>query len=334
MVQRRLRVLQIGRWVLVRFGFVRLRIVRLRVEEQQFGQLARESSRRVTAVLLDGQALATETLTQVAERVRRCTEAGVSPCLAVVLVGDDPASKVYVGAKGKRAAQVGITTRDFRPSAAEATTASLLGLVAELNADPSVHGILIQLPLPAHVDAAAILAAVEPAKDVDGFHPFNLGLLVAGAPRFVACTPQGCMLLLERSGMDLAGAHAVVVGRSTIVGKPMAHLLLGAHATVTMAHSRTRDLAAEVGRADVVVAAVGRTELIRGEWIKPGAVVIDVGINRGADGKLRGDVEFAAAQARARAITPVPGGVGPMTIACLMQNVVLAAERRVDLAPS
>jgi len=288
----------------------------------------------VTALLLDGKALAAEYSTEVADRVRVCIEAGVTPCLAVVLVGDDPASKVYVGSKGKRAAQVGIATRDFRPSAAEATTASLLALVAELNADPSVHGILIQLPLPPHVDAAAVLAAVDPDKDVDGFHPYNLGLLVAGEPRFVACTPQGCMLLLERAGIALAGAHAVVVGRSTIVGKPMAHLLLGAHATVTMAHSRTRDLAAEVARADVVVAAVGRSELIRGEWIKPGAVVIDVGINRGADGKLRGDVEFEAARARARAITPVPGGVGPMTIVCLMRNVVLAAERRLGAAPS
>lgn len=281
----------------------------------------------MTAHILDGQALSAAVLSTVARRVEACAARGCTPCLAVVLVGEDPASAVYVRAKGKRAADAGILTRDFRPSADSTTTDSLLTLVAELNSDPAVHGILIQLPLPPHVDAERVLGAVDPRKDVDGFHPENLGRLVLGDPRFVACTPQGCMLLIEETGVDLSGLHAVVVGRSTIVGKPMAHLLLGAHATVTIAHSRTRDLAEEVGRADVVVAAVGRPSLVRGAWIKPGAIVVDVGINRRADGTLCGDVEFETAKARAGWITPVPKGVGPMTIACLMRNVVLAAER-------
>lgn len=284
----------------------------------------------MTARLLDGKALADATLGSLAERVAVCRQAGVVPCLAVMLVGDDPASAVYVKAKGKRAADVGIQTRDLRPAATEATTEKMLAWVAELNADPGVHGILIQLPLPPHVDAERVLSAVDPAKDVDGFHPWNLGLLMTGAPRFVACTPQGCMRLLQQTGLPLAGAHAVVVGRSTIVGKPMAQLLLAENATVTIAHSRTRDLAREVERADVVIAAAGRKHLIRGAWIKPGAAVIDVGINRGDDGKLYGDVEFEAALPRAGWITPVPGGVGPMTIACLMSNVVQAAERVVE----
>lgn len=284
----------------------------------------------MSARRLDGKARAARLLAEVEQRVRACTERGVRPCLAVVLVGDDPASQVYVRSKEKRAAEIGIEARDHRLPATT-TTDELLALVAALNADRGVDGILVQLPLPPQCDAQRILLAVDPAKDVDGFHPDNLGRLMLGQPRFVACTPQGCMLLLADAGLALAGARALVIGRSTIVGKPMAQLLVHADATVTVTHSRTRDLAAEVAQADVVVAAIGRPEFVRGAWIKPGAVVIDVGMNRLADGRLVGDVEFAAAEARASAITPVPGGVGPMTIACLLNNVVLAAERRAGL---
>jgi len=285
----------------------------------------------MSARRLDGKARAARLLGEVERRVGACLERGVRPCLAVVLVGDDPASHVYVRSKERRAAEVGIEARDHRLPVTT-TTDELLALVAALNADRSVDGILVQLPLPSQCDTQRILLAVDPAKDVDGFHPDNLGRLMLGQPRFVACTPQGCMLLLEDAGIPLAGLRALVIGRSTIVGKPMTQLLVHADATVTAAHSRTRDLAAEVARADVVVAAIGRPEFVRGEWIKPGAVVIDVGMNRLADGRLVGDVEFAAAEARASAITPVPGGVGPMTIACLLHNVVLSAERRANLA--
>jgi methylenetetrahydrofolate dehydrogenase (NADP+)/methenyltetrahydrofolate cyclohydrolase len=278
----------------------------------------------VTAAIIDGKACAAALLEEVAARVDIGKARGITPCLAVVLVGDDPASQVYVRSKEKRASEVGIAARDHRLPAAT-TTADLLALVANLNADPAVHGILVQLPLPAGVDSDAVLLAIDPAKDVDGFHPDNLGRLVLGRPRFVACTPQGCMRLLALAGVDVAGRRALVVGRSTIVGKPMAQLLVHAHATVTIAHSRTRDLPAEVAMADIVVAAIGRPEHIRGAWLKPGAVVIDVGMNRRADGRLVGDVEYAAAAERAAAITPVPGGVGPMTIACLLSNVVDAA---------
>lgn len=285
----------------------------------------------MSARRLDGKARAARLLAEVEQRVRVCTERGVRPCLAVVLVGDDPASQVYVRSKEKRAAEIGIEARDHRLPATT-TTDELLALVAALNADRAVDGILVQLPLPPQCDAQRILLAVDPAKDVDGFHPDNLGRLMLGQPRFVACTPQGCMLLLADAGLALAGARALVIGRSTIVGKPMAQLLVHADATVTVTHSRTRDLAAEVAQADIVVAAIGRPEFVRGAWIKPGAVVIDVGMNRLADGRLVGDVEFVAAEARASAITPVPGGVGPMTIACLLNNVVLAAERRAGLS--
>ena len=276
---------------------------------------------------IDGRAVSKSLLAEVASTVDQLGTRGVKPTLAVVLVGDDPASAVYVRNKGKRAAEVGIATVDHRLGA-ETTTEQLLGLVRSLNDDPSVHGILVQLPLPPQVDADAVLLAIDPTKDVDGFHPENLGRLMIGEPRFVACTPLGCMKLLEAAGTELSGARALVVGRSTIVGKPMAQLLLAANATVTIAHSRTQDLAAEVARADVLVAACGRPRMIEGGWIKPGATVIDVGINRGEDGKLCGDVEFEAAFERARAITPVPGGVGPMTIACLMHNVAQAASLR------
>jgi methylenetetrahydrofolate dehydrogenase (NADP+)/methenyltetrahydrofolate cyclohydrolase len=281
----------------------------------------------VSARRLDGKALAADLLRDVATRVASCRTAGVVPTLAVVLVGDDPASAIYVRNKEKRAAEAGIATRDHRLPAST-TTRDLLALVRALNDDASVDGILVQLPLPAGVESERVLLAIDPAKDVDGFHPDNLGRLMIGRPRFVPCTPQGCMRLLALAGVELRGKRALVVGRSNIVGKPMGQLLLAADATVVLAHSRTTDLADEVARADVVVAAVGKAELVRGAWIKPGAVVIDVGMNRGADGSLVGDVEFAAAAERASAITPVPGGVGPMTIACLLANVLSSAEGR------
>lgn len=281
-------------------------------------------------MILDGNALAKQVLAELEDRTERCRSRNVTPCLAVILVGDDPASKIYVRSKERRAAQAGIETRDHRMPVTT-TTEQLLGLVGDLNADASIHGILVQLPLPRGVDEQRVLRAVDPGKDVDGFHPDNLGLLMLGTPRFVACTPQGCMRLIALAGVDPTGQRALVVGRSNIVGKPIAQLLLHANATVTMAHSRTRDLEAEVRRAEIVIAAVGRAEIIRGEWIREGACVIDVGMNRVQDGgakpRLVGDVEFEAAAARAGSITPVPGGVGPMTIACLLANVVDAAER-------
>lgn len=279
---------------------------------------------------IDGKAVSAEVLAEVAKRAEACKGAGVQPTLAVVLVGDDPASKIYVRNKGRRASEVGISTRDHRLGV-ETTTQELLDVVADLNGDAEVDGILVQLPLPDAIDTERVLLAIDPAKDVDGFHPDNLGRLVIGTPRFVACTPQGCMRLLVHTGLDLTGKHALVVGRSTIVGKPMAQLLTAANATVTVAHSRTEDLAAEVARADVVVAAVGRAKILRGAWFKPGATVIDVGMNRDENGKLCGDVDFEGAQGRVAAITPVPGGVGPMTIACLMSNVVDSAARRAQL---
>ncbi|HET6585741.1 MAG TPA: bifunctional 5,10-methylenetetrahydrofolate dehydrogenase/5,10-methenyltetrahydrofolate cyclohydrolase, partial [Nannocystaceae bacterium] len=261
----------------------------------------------MSARVLDGKALGAELLVDVTTRVATCRAQNVAPTLAVVLVGEDPASAIYVRNKEKRAAEVGIDTRDHRLPATT-STASLLALVRELNEDRTVDGILVQLPLPPDIASEQVLLAIDPRKDVDGFHPDNLGRLVIGKPRFVPCTPQGCMRLLALAGVELRGKRALVIGRSTIVGKPMGQLLLAADATVVLAHSRTRDLADEVARADVVVAAVGRAELVRGAWIKPGAVVIDVGMNRAADGSLRGDVEFAAASERASAITPVPGG--------------------------
>lgn len=285
----------------------------------------------MSARRLDGKACAAELLADVEQRTARCKAAGAAPCLAVVLVGDDPGSQVYVRTKERRAAEIGVATRDHRLPAST-TTDELLALVRALNEDPAVDGILIQLPLPPQCDAQAILLAVDPAKDVDGFHPDNLGRLMLGRPRFIACTPQGCMRLLQAAGVEVAGKRALVIGRSTIVGKPVAQLLLQADATVTIAHSRTRDLPAEVAQADIVVAAIGRPEFVRGAWIKPGAVVLDVGMNRLEEGRLVGDVEFDAAAERAGVITPVPGGVGPMTIACLLHNVVVAAERRAGLA--
>ncbi|HLK92214.1 MAG TPA: bifunctional methylenetetrahydrofolate dehydrogenase/methenyltetrahydrofolate cyclohydrolase FolD [Polyangia bacterium] len=281
----------------------------------------------MAAKILDGKALAARIKADLANEVAALRARGVEPGLAVVLVGDDPASQIYVRNKTTSCAQAGIRTFDHR---LPATTkqAELLALVAKLNADPAVDGILIQLPLPAGLEPRAIMEAVDPRKDVDGIHPDNLGHLVMGEPRFVACTPFGIMKLIEESGLALGGTNAVVVGRSNMVGKPMAALLTNANATVTLCHSKTRDLGAVVAQADLVVAAVGRREMIRGAWIKPGAVVLDVGINRQPDGKLLGDVEFAAAAERASAITPVPGGVGPMTIAMLLVNTVTSARRR------
>jgi methylenetetrahydrofolate dehydrogenase (NADP+)/methenyltetrahydrofolate cyclohydrolase len=281
----------------------------------------------MSATILDGKAVAKRVRAGVAADAARLRAAGVEPGLAVVLVGDDPASQIYVRGKTAAASEAGIRVFDFRLPAT-ATEAEILARVESLNADPAVDGILVQLPLPRGLDARKIMLSVDPRKDVDGIHPENLGRLLMGEPRFVACTPLGIMKLIEESGLALAGVDAVVVGRSNMVGKPMAALLMGANATVTVCHSKTRDLPAVVGRADLVVAAVGRPEMVRGEWIKPGAVVIDVGINRRDDGKLLGDVEFAAAAARARAITPVPGGVGPMTIAMLLANTAKSAESR------
>jgi len=283
------------------------------------------------ATVLDGKALAARIRGELQLETARLAAEGITPGLAVVLVGDDPASQIYVRSKTAACAQAGITTFDHRLPAAT-SDGELLGLVASLNTDPRVDGILIQLPLPPGIDARRVLFAVDPRKDVDGIHPENVGRLLMGEPRFVACTPFGVMKLIEEAGLPLAGAHAVVVGRSNMVGKPMAALLLNANATVTVCHSKTRDLAATVGRADLLVAAVGRPQMIRGDWVKPGAVVIDVGINRTAEGKLLGDVEYAAAAARAGAITPVPGGVGPMTIAMLLANTVTAAKLRAAAA--
>jgi len=281
----------------------------------------------MSAKILDGKALAARIKGELGQTVTALHGRGVEPGLAVVLVGDDPASQIYVRNKTTSCAEAGIRTFDHRLPAAT-SQAELLALVKKLNADPAVDGILIQLPLPPGLDARPIMEAVDPRKDVDGIHPDNLGHLLMGEPRFVACTPFGIMKLVEESGLPLAGTNAVVVGRSNMVGKPMAALLTNANATVTLCHSKTRDLGAVVGGADLVVAAVGRPEMVRGAWIKPGAVVIDVGINRRADGKLLGDVEFAPAAERASAITPVPGGVGPMTIAMLLANTVTAAQRR------
>jgi methylenetetrahydrofolate dehydrogenase (NADP+)/methenyltetrahydrofolate cyclohydrolase len=241
-------------------------------------------------------------------------------------VGDDPASKIYVTNKEKAAAEVGIATRDHRLPAST-SQAEVLSLVQSLNTDPSVHGILVQLPLPEQIDPRVILEAASPEKDVDGFHPVNVGLLHMGQPRFVACTPRGVMEMLRFHKISLSGKRAVVVGRSNIVGRPMAALLEQENATVTVCHSRTVDLPGEIRGGDIVIAAVGKPRFVRGEWIKEGAVVMDVGINRLPDGKLAGDVHFEEARARASHITPVPGGVGPMTIAMLLDNTILAAER-------
>ncbi|WP_076068822.1 bifunctional methylenetetrahydrofolate dehydrogenase/methenyltetrahydrofolate cyclohydrolase FolD [Sphingomonas montana] len=289
----------------------------------------------MTARIIDGKAFAATLRDRVAAGVAAFAEqAGRVPGLSVVLVGADPASDVYVRAKGRATHAAGMIGAEHRLPA-ETTQAALLALVAELNADATVDGILVQLPLPGHIDSAAVIAAIDPDKDVDGFHVVNAGRLAVGADGYVPCTPLGCALLLEDVLGDLSGLDAVVIGRSNIVGKPMAQLLIDRNCTVTIAHSRTRDLAAVVRRADIVVAAVGRPEMIRGDWLKPGATVIDVGINRVEDAggrRLVGDVAYDEALAVAGAITPVPGGVGPMTIAVLLRNTLVAAHARAGLA--
>jgi len=295
------------------------------------------------ATLIDGKAFAAGLVDRVAAASARLEAAhGVKPGLAVVIVGEDPASQVYVRNKGETTLRAGMRSDTHRLP--ESTTqAELLALIATLNADAGIHGVLVQLPLPGHINAAAVLDAIDPDKDVDGFHVVNAGRLAVGLPGLVPCTPLGCLMLLKAEVGDLTGLNAVIVGRSNIVGKPMAQLLLAESCTVTVAHSRTRDLPALCRTADILVAAVGRPEMVRGDWIKPGAAVIDVGINRvlsrdpvkAADGKTRlvGDVAFDEAAGVAGRITPVPGGVGPMTIACLLANTYTAACRSVGIEP-
>lgn len=285
----------------------------------------------LSATLIDGKAFAAKVRAQVAENVTALKEQHrLIPGLAVVLVGEDPASQVYVRSKGKMTVEVGMKSVEHRLSA-DTSEADLLNLIEALNTDPSIHGILVQLPLPDHLNEDLVINAIDPAKDVDGFHISNVGLLGTGQKSMVPCTPLGCLMMLRDHHGDLSGMDAVVIGRSNIVGKPMAQLLLGDSCTVTIAHSRTRDLPGVVRRADIVVAAVGRPQMVPGEWIKPGATVIDVGINRiekpEGGTRLVGDVDFDSCAEVAGAITPVPGGVGPMTIACLLANTLTACCR-------
>ncbi len=286
----------------------------------------------MSATIIDGKTRAAKLRADVAHGVAEFVAAhGRAPGLTVVLVGDDPASAIYVRAKGKATVEAGMISGEHRLPAG-ASEAELLALVAALNADPLVDGILVQMPLPGHIDADRVIAAIDPAKDVDGFHPVNAGRLATGLDALVPCTPQGCLIMIEEAIGSIAGREALVIGRSNIVGKPMAALLVARSATVTIAHSRTVDLAAHVARAEILVAAVGVAHLVSGEWLRPGACVIDVGMNRIArpDGttRLTGDVDFDGALARAGWITPVPGGVGPMTIACLLANTLKAAIAR------
>lgn len=284
----------------------------------------------MTAQIIDGKAFAATVRTKVASHVARLKEKnGITPGLAVVLVGEDPASQVYVRSKGKQTVETGMQSFEHKLDV-ETSEVDLLALIDQLNSDPQVHGILVQLPLPSHLNEDLVINSISPAKDVDGFHISNVGLLNTGQKSMVPCTPLGCLMMLREHLGSLSGLNAVVVGRSNIVGKPMAQLLLGDSCTVTIAHSRTKDLPDVVRAADIVVAAVGRPEMVPGDWIKPGATVIDVGINRiERDGKnkLVGDVDFASVSQVAGAITPVPGGVGPMTIACLLANTVTACCR-------
>jgi methylenetetrahydrofolate dehydrogenase (NADP+)/methenyltetrahydrofolate cyclohydrolase len=285
----------------------------------------------MTATIIDGKAYAEGLRARIANAIRELSDKGVTPGLAVVIVGEDPASQIYVKNKARQTVEVGM--RSFEHVLPASTSeADLLALVAQLNADPAVDGILVQLPLPKHIDAQKVIEAIDPAKDVDGFHPINAGKLMTGVPGLVSCTPLGCLLLVQSVRRDLAGLNAVVVGRSNIVGKPMAQLLIAQSCTVTVAHSKTKDLRQVCREADILVAAVGRPEMVRGDWVKPGAIVIDVGINRvpnptAGEGKTKvvGDVAYAEAAQVASAITPVPGGVGPMTIACLLRNTLEAA---------
>lgn len=275
-------------------------------------------------MIIDGKQIAQEIKSEVKEAVEEIRKQGVAPGLAVVLVGENPASQVYVRQKEKACEEVGIVSYKYELSE-ETTEEKLLSVVAELNADEKVHGILVQLPLPEQLDEKRVIEAISPAKDVDGFHPINMGRLLTGEPEFVPCTPQGVIELIERSGFEIRGQKAVIVGRSNIVGKPVAILLLMRHATITMCHTRTRDLAGETRQADILVVAAGRPGVITGEMVKEGVIVIDVGINR-VKGKLVGDVDFETVSKKAKAITPVPGGVGPMTVAMLMKNTLKAAK--------
>ncbi|WP_127558383.1 bifunctional methylenetetrahydrofolate dehydrogenase/methenyltetrahydrofolate cyclohydrolase FolD [Nioella ostreopsis] len=292
----------------------------------------------MSATIIDGKAFAAKVRAQVAEHVARLKEEnGITPGLAVVLVGEDPASQVYVRSKGKQTVEVGMNSYEHKLEA-DTSEADLLALIARLNNDPAVHGILVQLPLPGHLNSDLVINSIDPAKDVDGFHISNVGLLGTGQKSMVPCTPLGCLMMLRDHHGSLSGMNAVVVGRSNIVGKPMAQLLLGDSCTVTIAHSRTKDLGAVCRGADILVAAVGRPEMIPGDWVKPGATVIDVGINRiqhpenPEKTKLVGDVDYASCAEVAGAITPVPGGVGPMTIACLLANTLTACCRANGLA--
>ena len=292
----------------------------------------------MSATIIDGKAFAAKVRAQVAEHVARLKEEqGIIPGLAVVLVGEDPASQVYVRSKGKQTVEVGMNSYEYKLDA-DTSEADLLALIDQLNNDPAVHGILVQLPLPDHLNSDLVINSIDPAKDVDGFHISNVGLLGTGQKSMVPCTPLGCLMMLRDHHGSLSGMNAVVVGRSNIVGKPMAQLLLGDSCTVTIAHSRTKDLGDVCRGADILVAAVGRPEMIPGDWVKPGATVIDVGINRiqhpenPEKTKLVGDVHFDSAAAVAGAITPVPGGVGPMTIACLLANTLTACCRANGLA--
>lgn len=279
------------------------------------------------ARLIDGKAISTAIRAELAEEI---AATGLTPGLAVILVGDDPASAVYVRNKKKACAEVGIYSESYELPA-ETTQDELLSLIDKLNRKESIHGILVQLPLPKHIDEEAVILAIDPEKDVDAFHPSNVGRIVTGDYRYLPCTPAGVMSLLERSGIDPKGKKCVVVGRSNIVGKPQALLMLHANATVTVCHSKTVDLAAECRQADILVVAIGRADYITGEMVKDGAVVIDVGMNRRSDGKLTGDVDFASVEPKASYITPVPGGVGPMTITTLMKNTLTAAKRAAGL---
>lgn len=285
----------------------------------------------MAATVIDGKAFAARVRGQVAEHVARLKEeSGIIPGLAVVLVGEDPASQVYVRSKGKQTVEVGMNSYEHKLDV-DTSEADLLALIDRLNKDADVHGILVQLPLPSHLNEDLVINSIDPAKDVDGFHISNVGLLGTGQKSMVPCTPLGCLMMLRDHHGSLSGLNAVVIGRSNIVGKPMAQLLLNDSCTVTIAHSRTKDLAEAVGRADIVIAAVGRPEMVPGDWIKPGATVIDVGINRidkpEGGTRLVGDCDYASCAAVAGAITPVPGGVGPMTIACLLANTVTACCR-------
>ena len=280
--------------------------------------------------IIDGTKIAQDIRNEVRQGVLELKASrGIVPGLAVILVGDDPASQVYVGRKANACAEVGFLSREYKLPA-DTEEKKLLKIIKKLNKDELVHGILVQLPLPKHISTENIIAAINPDKDVDGFHPYNVGGLVTGTPLFVPCTPRGIMELISRSGIDLTGKEAVVVGRSNIVGKPMAFLLLAQNATVTMCHSRTKDLPSVTRRADVLIAAIGKPRMIKADMVKEGAVIIDVGVNRLENGKLAGDVDFDEVAPRASYITPVPGGVGPMTIAMLMKNTLDAARRSIN----